>query len=49
MIIDTLAEIVNLSGNPNEAAKLMEQAINESPNREYYKKQFERFKKLSNY
>jgi tetratricopeptide (TPR) repeat protein len=48
MVLDTLAEIVNQDGDPREAAKLMELAIKESPNRENYKKQLERFNKLSN-
>ncbi|MEJ2055354.1 MAG: tetratricopeptide repeat protein [Calditrichaceae bacterium] len=47
MILDTVAEIVNLKGNPQEAVKLTEQAIKESPNRKYYKDQLLRFKKLT--
>lgn len=44
MIFDTVAEIVNLRGNPNEAIALMELALKEDPESEYYKKQIEKFK-----
>ncbi len=44
MIFDTVAEIVNLRGNPNEAIELMELALKEDPESEYYKKQIEKFK-----
>lgn len=46
MILDTVAEIVNLAGSPEEAIALMEQALDEDPENEYYQKQLERFKKL---
>jgi tetratricopeptide (TPR) repeat protein len=44
MIIDTLAELVNLRGNPQEAVALMEEAMKEDPESGYYKKQIEKFK-----
>jgi tetratricopeptide (TPR) repeat protein len=47
MILDTVAEIVNLNGSPEKAVDLMEQAIKEDPENGYYKKQLERFKKLT--
>ena len=46
MILDTVAEIVNLDGSPKEAIVLMEQALTEDPENEYYQKQLERFRKL---
>ena len=48
MILDTVAEIVNLRGNPKEAVTLMEEAIKEDPGTENWKKQLERFKKELN-
>ena len=45
-IIDTLAEIENAMGNPIEAARLMEEAI-KLDDREAFKKQLERFRKLA--
>ncbi len=48
MILDTVAEIVNLQGSPKEAVTLMEQAIKEDPKTESWKKQLERFKKELN-
>jgi len=47
MIIDTVAEIENLRGNPREAVKLMEQAVKEDPASDQWKKQLERFKKTA--
>ena len=46
MILDTVAEISNLLGNPEESVNLIEQALKEDPENEFYKKQLERFKKL---
>ena len=46
MILDTAAEIVNLKGNPKEAVELTKLAIKESPKRNFYQRQLERFKKL---
>ena len=46
MILDTVAEIVNLIGFPEDSVGLMEMAIKEDPDDEYYKKQLERFRKL---
>jgi tetratricopeptide (TPR) repeat protein len=46
MILDTVAEIVNLAGFPEESYSLMQQAVKEDPENEYYKKQLERFRKL---
>jgi len=46
MILDTVAEIVNLAGYPEDSYNLMQQAVKEDPENEYYKKQLERFRKL---
>jgi tetratricopeptide (TPR) repeat protein len=46
MILDTVAEIVNLVGFPEDSVGLMELAIKEDPDNEFYKKQLEKFKKL---
>jgi tetratricopeptide (TPR) repeat protein len=46
MILDTVAEIVNLIGFPEDSVGLMERAIKEDPDNEYYKKQLDRFRKL---
>jgi tetratricopeptide (TPR) repeat protein len=48
MILDTVAEIVNLRGNPEEAVALMEEAMKEDPESAYYKKQIEKFKAGAN-
>lgn len=48
MILDTVAEIVYLQGNPKEAVALMEVAIKEDPETENWKKQLERFEKELN-
>jgi tetratricopeptide (TPR) repeat protein len=46
MILDTVAEIVNLIGFPEDSVGLMELAIKEDPDNEFYKKQLEKFRKL---
>jgi tetratricopeptide (TPR) repeat protein len=46
MILDTVAEIVNLIGYPEDSFSLMQQAVKEDPDNEYYKKQLVRFRKL---
>lgn len=46
MILDTTAEIMNLVGLPEDSFSLMQQALKEDPDNEYYKKQLERFRKL---
>jgi tetratricopeptide (TPR) repeat protein len=46
MILDTVAEIANLDGSPGESIDLIEQALIEDPDNEYYQKQLDRFKKL---
>ena len=48
MILDTVAEIVNLQGNPKEAIALIEEAVKEDPASENWKKQLDRFKKELN-
>jgi tetratricopeptide (TPR) repeat protein len=45
MILDTVAEIENLRGNPGEAVTLMEEAVKEDPGVEAWQKQLQRFKK----
>ena len=47
MILDTVAEIVNLKGNPKEAVEITKSAIKESPERKLYKDQLKRFEKLA--
>jgi len=47
MILDTLAEICCARGNPAEAVTLMEDALAEVPESEYYQKQLERFRDLA--
>jgi len=47
MILDTVAEIINLVGYPEESVDLMKQALKEDPDNEYYKNQLERFRKLT--
>ncbi len=47
MILDTWAEIENALGDPNKAAEIMQQAINEDPERKSYHKQLLRFQKLA--
>ena len=44
MILDTLAELCNELGNCGEAVALMQTALEEDPDNEYFKKQLERFK-----
>jgi hypothetical protein len=46
-IMDTLAEIVNLLGEPARASEIMGQAVKENPESEYLQKQQVRFKKLA--
>ena len=46
-ILDTLAEIVNARGNPQEAVTLIQQAIQEAPDYKYLSRQLERFQKLA--
>jgi tetratricopeptide (TPR) repeat protein len=46
MILDTVAEIVNLIGFPEDSVVLIRQAIEEDPENEFYKKQLARFIKL---
>jgi len=47
MVLDTLAEIVNARGNPQEAVTLIQQAVQEAPDEKYYAKQLERFQRLA--
>lgn len=47
MILDTVAEIANLEGSPEESITYTEEAILEDPENEFYQKQLERFRKLS--
>jgi tetratricopeptide (TPR) repeat protein len=47
-ILDTLAEIVNLRGDPVRAAELIDEAVMEYPEHEYFKKQQKRFHGLAN-
>lgn len=46
-ILDTLAEICNARGNCPEAVVYMRQAVELNPEREYFKKQLERFETLA--
>ncbi len=43
-VLDTLAEIVFLRGNVDEAVDLIEQAIEEAPDRPYFRRQLARFR-----
>ena len=43
MILDTLAEICNERGNPREAVALIEQAMEQQPESDYYPQQLARF------
>jgi len=45
-ILDTLAEICNVTGNCGEAVELMRQAVAEDPDNEYFQKQLARFEEL---
>ena len=47
MILDTVAEIINLIGFPEESVDLVEQAIKEDPENDFYKKQLDRFTKMT--
>ena len=46
-ILDTLAEIVNLRGDPERAVQLIDEAVKEDPDREFFKKQQKRFHELA--
>jgi len=46
MILDTLAELCNELGNCGEAVELMQAALEEAPDNEYFQKQLERFQEL---
>ncbi len=46
MILDTQAEIENALGNPAEAVRLMELAVEDHPERKAYRRQLERFQAL---
>jgi tetratricopeptide (TPR) repeat protein len=46
MILDTLAEICNALGNCGEAVALMQAAMEEDPENEYYRKQLDRFQEI---
>lgn len=46
MILDTVAEIINLIGFPEDSYSLIGQAVKEDPDNEYYQKQLARFRKL---
>ncbi|MBD3869106.1 MAG: hypothetical protein IFK94_13370 [Acidobacteria bacterium] len=46
MVLDTLAEICNELGNCGEAVALMQSALEEDPENEYFQKQLERFQDL---
>jgi tetratricopeptide (TPR) repeat protein len=47
-ILDTQAEIANLRGDPVRAARLSDEAVKEAPDREFFKKQQQRFHELAN-
>jgi tetratricopeptide (TPR) repeat protein len=44
MVLDTLAEILYARGKKTEAVAAIEQAVKEHPEKEYYKKQLDRFR-----
>ena len=46
MILDTLAEICNELDNCGEAVEIMQAALEEEPENEYYQKQLERFQEI---
>ena len=46
-IMDTLAEIVNLQGDPLRASEIINEAVNENPDSEYLQKQQVRFRELA--
>ena len=46
-ILDTWAEIANLRGNSAQAVKLIDQAVKENPESEFFKKQQKRFHELA--
>ena len=43
MILDTAAEICNARGNCDDAVELIQQAIADAPESEFYQKQLKRF------
>jgi hypothetical protein len=45
-LLDTAAEICNARGNCDDAVELIRQAMEEDPDREYFKKQLKRFEEL---
>jgi tetratricopeptide (TPR) repeat protein len=45
-ILDTVAEICNARGNCDDAVELIQRAIEDHPDKEYYKKQLERFRQI---
>jgi len=47
MILDTWAEIANAKGDPGRAVQIMEKAVAQEPDNDYYQKQVDRFKKLA--
>lgn len=46
MVLDTVAEICNARGSCNSALDWIQLAVNEDPDNQYYKDQFERFQDL---
>jgi hypothetical protein len=45
-LLDTAAEICNARGHCDDAVDLIRQAVEEDPDREYFKKQLKRFEEL---
>ena len=45
-VLDTAAELCNALGNCDDAVVLMEEAVAQSPDNEYFQKQLERFRKI---
>ncbi len=45
-LLDTAAEICNARGNCDDAVELMQQAMADDPEKEYFRKQLERFEKI---
>jgi uncharacterized protein with HEPN domain len=45
--MDTLAEIVNLQGDPLRALEIINEAVKENPDSEYLQKQQVRFRELA--
>ena len=46
MILDTLAELCNLAGDCGEAIATIDRAIEQDPDRDYYKEQRARFEAI---